>query len=129
MRRLILLLLLVGVTALALYRQRLFLRDPLGRVLVNGVPVNGARVFINYSNDVLTERDGGADAVIVQRWDRVVGRPEGLVCLQALACLTSDDHAPKTVRHGAVEGAAAEMTDRAVSYRDEAGATVRVIVR
>jgi hypothetical protein len=40
------------------YRERLFLRDPLGVVERDGVKEDGARVFINYSNDVLMW-DGG----------------------------------------------------------------------
>ena len=50
---------IVGVVLLVVvavvYRQRLFLRDPLGKVERNGIRVDGASVFINYYNDVLIQ--------------------------------------------------------------------------
>ena len=38
-------------------RQRVFVRDPLAKVTVNGTLDSAYQVYINYSNDVLLERD------------------------------------------------------------------------
>jgi hypothetical protein len=51
--------LVVGALLLAVllvvFRQRVYVRDPLAEVERNGVAQDGARVFFNYSNDVLME--------------------------------------------------------------------------
>ena len=45
MRRLLMLLTLVLVALAVVYRDRLYLRDPLGKVTQNGVEQQDARVF------------------------------------------------------------------------------------
>ena len=128
MRKLLLILLLVAVAFIAFYRQRLFLHDPMGKVLVGGTAVKGARVMINYSNDVLVRMADGS-SIIVQGWDRMPGHPEPYVCLRGLACLTRNDHAPKTPLGGEVYSPDTTMGDREISYRNGSGEAVRVIIR
>ena len=55
MRKLILLLVVVAVVFVVWNRQRLYVRDPLGSVVRDGVKEQGAQVLINYSNDVLLQ--------------------------------------------------------------------------
>ena len=43
------------VVFVVVFRQRIFIRDPLGKVERNGIAQDGARLYINYSNDVLVE--------------------------------------------------------------------------
>ena len=53
MKKIIALIALALIVFAVVYRQRLFLRDPLGSVTRDGVKEDGAQVFINWSNDVL----------------------------------------------------------------------------
>jgi hypothetical protein len=63
-------LLVLGVAVFAwIYRQRIFVRDPLG----------------------VMEKNGGK-----QGWSGVAGVPERLSCLQRLVCMTASDHAGVT---------------------------------
>ncbi len=128
MRRLLLLVMIVIVAAFVLLRQRLFLRDPLGKVYVRGVEVDGARVFINSSNDVLVMRDGDA-AMMVQGWDRTPGTPREMRCLRTLACLTESDQAGKIAAGGSGYEPKTGMGSREVTYVDASGAVVRVVIR
>src|SRR5580692_3585693 len=79
------LLLLVFV---AVFRQRIFVRDPLGKVERNGVAQDGERLYINYSNDVLVEDSSRHQFVLVQGWSALPGVPQRLVCLTGLVCWT-----------------------------------------
>jgi hypothetical protein len=104
------------------YRQRLFLRDPLGEVDRGGVKQEEARVFINYSNDVLVQ-DGGR-WILVQGWSGAAGTPARLNCVQGLACMTEAEHAEVTPA-----GTKVEMSNRMVSFVDGEGHAVRVTLR
>lgn len=111
---------------IAAHRQRLFLRDPLGKVLLNEVEVEGATVFINYSNDVLVFRPETATPDIVQHWDRIPGQPGQFTCWSKLACLTQRDQAAKEVFQASPQ---AVMNDREVAYRNPAGDPIHVRIR
>ncbi len=116
---------MVFVGVLVVWRDRLYLRDPLGRVERDGVRVEGARVFIDFSNDVLVQEDGGRRMFLVRHVDRREAVPAGLSCVQAMACLAPADGAAE-----AVGGAgAAEMSDREVVFTEGAGGRVRVVIR
>ena len=128
MRRLLLLVLIVLVVTVALLRQRLFLRDPLGEVYVGGTRVEGARVFLNYSNDVLVMGDR-SPAVMVQGWDRTPGTPRQMTCEWRMACLTESDQAGKIAVGGSGYEPKTTMTNREVTYVDASGAAVRVVIR
>ena len=120
----LLLVIFVGV-----FRQRIFLRDPLGQVERNGVAVDGARLFINFSNDVLVEEPGTERRYLVQGWSGVPGVPQILGCVQGLVCWTDADHAAVFPLDGRGAGARAVMSAKEVTFVDETGARVRVELR
>jgi hypothetical protein len=121
--RKILVLLAVGFAVFVwVYRQRLFLRDPLGAVERGGAKQDGARVFINYSNDVLVQ--DGSRWILVQGWSGVAGVPARLNCVQGLACMTEAEHAEMTPT-----GKQVEMSNRVVRFVDGEWGAVRVTLR
>ncbi len=126
MRRFVTLLTLVLIVLGILYHQRIFLRDPLGRLERNGASVPGARIFINYSNDVLVQEDSGRQMFVVQNINRLPGSPAGLTCIQGMLCLTPSDIA---VPVPSTPGPLATMSNREVSFTDDLGSHVRVTIR
>jgi hypothetical protein len=124
--------LVVGVVLLvvlvAVYRQRIFVWDPLGKVERDGVRQEGSRVFINYSNDVLVEDTAAARHYMVQA-DSVPGTPKKLGCVRWLMCWTEADVAPVTPLGGEGYRPVVVMSNKMVSFVDGAGATVQVRLR
>jgi hypothetical protein len=128
-RKLFILLVLVFVGFLAINRQRVFLRDPLGKVYRNAVPVDGARIFINFSNDVLVEETAEQRMFIVQNWNKIPGTPKALTCFSGMMCLTDADHAEMVPLGSASYEPGTQMSDREVSFNDGSGLGVRVTLR
>jgi hypothetical protein len=126
MRKLFALLLVIFVAGLYLYHQRLFLRDPLGSMSVDGQKIAGAHIYINYSNDVLVLRDT-EQPLIVQNWDHTPGNTKVLPCLRWMACVTDADQASKFAL--AVKPEKVTMTNREIAYTDEQGKAVRLVIR
>ena len=93
MRKLFVLVVLVFIGFVAVNRQRIFLRDPLGKMYRNAVPVENARIFINFSNDVLVEETTDQRMMIVQNWNKIPGTPKALTCMNGMACWADADHA------------------------------------
>jgi hypothetical protein len=134
MKKVLALGLLVFLVFVVVHRQRLFLRDPLASVTRDGVKVDGVRVMINYSNDVLLEDPtaGHRRMYLIQNWNKVAETPTApLRCLQGLACLTDADEAAGAVlvpgtrgRRSPFEGVT--MTNKRVEFVDEDGALVGV---
>jgi len=120
---------LLLVIFVAVFRQRIFLRDPLGKVERNGVAVDGARLFINFSNDVLVEEPGTERRYLVQGWSEVPGVPQILGCVQGLVCWTDADHASVFPLDGRGTGAKAVMSAKEVTFADETGARMHVSLR
>src|SRR5580692_6907138 len=116
------LLLLVFV---AVFRQRIFVRDPLGKVEKNGVAQDAARIYINYSNDVLVEDSSRHQFVLVQGWSALPGVPQRLVCLTGLVCWTDADQAAVFPVEGVGGRTPAVMSAKVVTFVDEAGAGVK----
>ncbi len=128
MRRLLVLVVL-GLIALAVvYRDRLYLRDPLGKIARNGVVQDDSRIFINYENEVLVREKGGTEMFVVQHWNGLPATPAGLTCIEGMLCLTPADRV-MDVGEATTGRRAAEMTDRAVSFADAAGTKVLVTIR
>lgn len=129
MRKILVVGTLLLVIFVAVFRQRIFLRDPLGKVERNGAALDGARLFINFSNDVLVEEPGTERRYLVQGWSGVPGVPRILGCVQGLVCWTDADHAAvfPLDRRGA--GGRAVMSAKEVTFADETGAQVRVQLR
>jgi hypothetical protein len=124
--------LIVGVVLLVvvavIYRQRLFLRDPLGKVERNGIRVDGARVFINYYNDVLIQNADAGQPYLVQRGS-VPGAPARLNCLRGMVCWTEADIATVAPLGGAEYAPNLVMTSTEVTFQDGNGDGVRVVLR
>lgn len=143
MKKFLLLLTLGVVVFVVVFRQRLFLRDPIASVARDGVTVKDASVMINFTNDVLLDdgsaasdgKDGRHRIYIVQNWNRVAAGPAApLKCVQGVACLTDADQATATPvvvgsrgRRAAFEGVT--MTNKRVEFVDEDGALVLVTLR
>ncbi|HEU4634705.1 MAG TPA: hypothetical protein VFS41_00895 [Edaphobacter sp.] len=126
MKRFLLLFSVAFVVFIAVYRQRIFLRDPLATVYQNGQKQQGARVYINYSNDILVLDTGDVPSYMVQNWNRQPGVPQSLNCLHAMTCWTDHDRATLIPLEGSA--GPATMSDREVSFRRNDG-SIRVTLR
>jgi hypothetical protein len=115
-KKLILLLFLVFVVFVVYNRQRLYLRDPLGNVLRDGVKEDGTQVFINYSNDVLLENDHPPMYVTVIQHDDHIGTPLKLQCIHFVVCLADAD---VVTLAGTTNDKVDSMSSRTVSFHDD----------
>ena len=129
MRRILIVGTLLLVVFVAVFRQRIFVRDPLGKVERNGVAQDGMRVYINYSNDVLVEDAARHQFVLVQGWGALPGVPQRLFCLTGLICWTDADKAAVFPVEGVGGRTPAVMSAKEVTFVDESGAKVRVGLR
>lgn len=127
MRRFLLLSSVALFVFVAVYRQRIFLRDPLAKVYRDGVWQQGIRVYINYSNDILVEGSADHPFYMVQNWNRLPGVPRSLTCMHAMLCWSDHDRA--TLLPLAESAGPATMSDREVSFRQGNDSTVRVTLR
>lgn len=126
LKRILIVLMVLVIVVAVVYRQRLFLRDPLAKVELNGIGVDGASVFINYDNDVLI-RGVDAGPYLVQRGS-VPGTPAKLNCLRGMVCWTEADVA--VVPLGGVRYQPnVVMTSREVTFLDGVGDGMRVVLR
>jgi hypothetical protein len=125
--------LIVGTLLLAVFvavfRQRIYVRDPLGKVERNGVAQDGSRLYINYSNDVLVEDAAQHQFVLVQGWSGLPGVPQHLFCLTGLMCWTDADKAAVFPVQGVGGKTSAVMSAKEVTFVDESGAKLRVGLR
>jgi hypothetical protein len=125
--------LIVGTLLLAVFvvvfRQRIYVRDPLGKVERSGVAQDGTRLYINYSNEVLVEDSARHQFVLVQGWSARPGVPQHLFCLTGLLCWTDADNAAVFPVEGVGGKTPAVMNAKEVTFVDESGAKVRVGLR
>lgn len=119
MKKIILLLVVLAAVFVVWSRQRLYLRDPLGSVMRDGVKEAGAQVLINYSNDVLLQNYNAPMYVqLVQHGGRV-GTPAEMHCVAYVMCLMEADQPSfASAEEGATVGT---MTGKTVEYRDAKG--------
>ena len=129
MRKILIVGTLLLIVFVAVFRQRIFVRDPLGKVERNGVAQDGERLYINYSNDVLMEDAEKHTFVLVQGWSAVPGVPQHLFCFTGLLCWTDADRATVFPVEGVGGRTRAVMTAKEVTFVDESGAGVRVTLR
>ena len=129
MKRILIVGTLLLVVFVAVFRQRIFVRDPLGKVERNGVAQDGTRVFINYSNDVLVEDSSRHQFVLVQGWSALPGVPQHLFCLTGMVCWTDADRAAVFPVEGVGGKTPAVMSAKEVMFVDESGARVKVALR
>jgi hypothetical protein len=120
---------LLLILFVAVFRQRIFLRDPLAKVERNGIAQDGTRVYINYSNDVLVEDAAADKRYLVEGWNGVPGVPKHLACFTALACLTDADEATVFPLRSTPNHVRAVMSAKEVTFADEAGAVMKVELR
>ena len=128
MRRFLVLLTLALIALAVVYRDRLYLRDPLGKIARNDAEQADAAVYINYENDVLVREKHGAEMFVVQHWNGLQAFPSGLTCIEGMLCLLPADRVLDVGGTGAAQKPA-EMSDREVSFRDGSGARVKVTIR
>lgn len=134
---------LLGFVVLALmifvivFRQRVFLRDPLATVTRDGHKQGDVRVMINYSNDILMNDNSAAThrIYLVEGWNKV---PQFLAstlrCINGVACMTDADQAsgapvPQGSRGRRPPFEGVTMTNKKVEFVDEDGALVEVTLR
>jgi hypothetical protein len=120
---------LLLVVFVVVFRQRIFVRDPLGKVERNGAAQDGMRLYINYSNDVLVEDSARPQFVLVQGWSARPGVPQHLFCLTGLMCWTDADKAAVFPVEGVGGRTPAVMSAKEVTFVDESGAKVRLGLR
>ena len=135
LKKILLLLGLALVVFAVVYRQRIYMWDPLATVSREGVKQSGVRVMINYSNDVLVD-DGSTDKrtiYLVQHWNKAAEYATALRWIEYLACMTDADQATGDTltpgsrgRREPFEGVT--MTNRRVEFVDEHGALVAVVL-
>jgi hypothetical protein len=129
LKRILIVATLLLVALVAVFRQRIFVRDPLGKVERNGVAQDGTRLYINYSNDVLVEDLTRHQFVLVQGWNALPGVPEHLFCLTGMVCWTDADRAAVFPVEGVGGRTEAVMSAKDVLFVDESGAKVRAALR
>ena len=129
MRKFLLVLFVLFMAVVVVNRQRVFLRDPLGSVQRHGVRVAGARVYINYSNDVLVEDPERNERYLVQGWNMVPGVPKSLNCLRGMVCWTGSDHAESVPLGGMDYRPKVAMSNREVTFVDGQGEPFKVTLR
>ena len=126
MKMILLVVFLVVMGFVWVNRQRVYVRDPLGSVVRDGVKEQGAQVLINYSNDVLLQNYNAPMYVtLVQHGDRV-GTPRTLHCVAYVMCLLDAD-VPSFIATD--EGAKVTMSAKVVEYRDVKGRDTVVTLR
>ena len=129
MRKILIIGTLLLVTFVVVFRQRIFVRDPLGKVERNGVAQDGARLYINYSNDAMVEDSARHEFVLVQGWSKLPGVPKHLACLIGLVCWTDGDQAAVFAMEGAGGRTPAVMSAKEITFVDGAGTNVRAKLR
>jgi hypothetical protein len=114
-------------------RERVYVRDPLATVYRNDVEQSGVQVYMNYSNDVLLEKDSGNPfRILVQDSNEVPGTPVDLICMRWMACMTKSDRPPILPMEWKGKGKydpRMTMTNKEVSFVDGDGSRVRVRLR
>jgi hypothetical protein len=125
-KKLLLLAIVMFVVFVFLYRQRLFLSDPLASMTRDGVKESGAQIFINYPNDVLVENDNPPKYVLIVQHGQHIGTPLRLTCVHWVACLTDSGVATLSDPLAAHVNT---MSGKLVEFQDAAGHDVRVTLR
>jgi hypothetical protein len=131
MKKLIAAIGLLLIVLAVVYRERLYVRDPLGSVTRDGVHEDGAQVYINWSSDVLLENDAPPNhqplTLTLIQHARPIGLPRQMHCLHWLLCLTDADNATLVAPD---PGAYIEsMTNRQVTFHDYNGREAVVTLR
>lgn len=119
MKKFLLLLALVLIVFAAVFRTRIYVRDPLASLTHNGLPEPGVQIFINAHNDVLLEQDNAPRYLQLLKHDQPVGMPAHLTCLHWLVCVTDAETVPLLTVDPTARILSA--SDRSVSFLDSKG--------
>jgi hypothetical protein len=120
-KKILILLLVVAALFVVLNRQRLYLRDPLASLTLDGVEQPGVQIYINYSNDVLLENDHPPMYLTLVQQGGRLGTPVGLKCLHYIVCRT--DAAESTLVLESGKAAVESMSSKAVTFQTHDGHT------
>ena len=98
MKKIVVVVVIVFAVVVGVYRERIFVRDPLGKVMRNGAKVAGAEVYINFLNDVLVVGDDAEGSALPGAAMEQVAGDAGCTDMHALdgvldRCGSSDDGA------------------------------------
>jgi hypothetical protein len=115
-------------------RERIYLRDPIATVYRNDVEQSGIQVYMNYSDEVLLEKDSEPNPyrILLQDWNPMPGTPINLSCIRWMACMTTTDRAPTQPIPFTGKGKydpRLNMSSRESSFIDPDGARIRVTLR
>ncbi|MEO6924311.1 MAG: hypothetical protein ABI142_10835 [Bryocella sp.] len=94
MKKLILLLIVIAAAFIFYTRDRLYIRDPLAAVFVDGAKQEGTQVYINYKNDVFLENDNSPTFLKVIQHNNHIGAPTEMHGLHWLVYLADADPVP-----------------------------------
>ena len=120
------------VLVLVVFRQRLYVWDPIAKVERNGMQQGEMRVYLNFYNDVIVEDVAQNRRYLVQAMNgvpMVPGVPLQLKCLRGMACLTEQEYAPTRPLGGSGYDGRVEMTSAWVTLTAGDGAAIRVALR
>jgi hypothetical protein len=126
LKKLLLLVVLAFVVFVVVFRERLFLRDPLAHLTRDAVREDGAQIYINYSNDVLVENDNPPMYTLIVQHGQHVGTPQTLHCIHWMACMTDANVATLSSTMNVL---VTQMTGVHVEFSDPKGHDVRVRLR
>ena len=127
MRKLIGVVLLLAVVFVIWSRQRMYVRDPLGSVVRDGVKEHGAQIYINYSNDVLLENFNAPMYVTVVQHGEHVGTPAVVHCIAFVVCLLDADVATLLDAGGGAK--VTSMSGKTVEVREANGQDIVITLR
>jgi hypothetical protein len=135
-KKLIALLAVALAVFVAVYRQRIYVWDPVASVTRDGVPQDGVRVMLNFSNDVLVDDQSTNKRTIyvVQHGNKTAEFATDLRCIQYLACMTDADQATGDQltpgeRGGREAFEGVTMTNRRVEFVNEHGDLIAAVLR
>jgi hypothetical protein len=135
LKKLLALLALALIVFAAIYRQRIFLWDPLATVTRDGAKQSKVRVMINFSNDVLMDDRTQERRRLYLLQDGKAEFSIGFLrCVQYLACFTDADQATNSPleagnRRGREPFEGVTMNSKLVEFVDENGDLVKVSLR
>lgn len=136
MKKIFVLLAVALIVFVVIYRQQIYVWDPLATVSRDALKQGSVRVMINYSNDILMDDNSTTtrNIYLVQHWNMAAQFATGqLRCIEYLACMTDAEQATgeKLVpgsrgKREAYEGVT--MTTKRIKFVDEHGALVEVVL-
>lgn len=126
MKKLVTVLILIFVVFVLVERHKLFLRDPLAKVTIDGVAVSDTRVYINIDNDVMAEHTVEPVALVIVQSGQHLGIPEVLHCLRWTACLTDAYPATLVTKY---QGPIVSMSGKLVEFKNDKGQDIKIVLR